>query len=354
MIENSITTLIFDWGNTIMVDDGRFTGKMMDWPEIRTIEGAEDTLNLLSKDYQIVLATNAEDSTYEDIRVVLKSKNLDNYFSHIFTTKELRTKKPNPHFFFRITKKLNLSNENVVVIGDDYKKDILSAKLAGLSTIWFNSAGLTADAHLPMQDMEIRYLSQLPQLLSNSMLPDIQTIYNWYAEQGVTHTLLAHVYNVAAIGYQIALWLEEAGFSINPLLVHRGGLTHDISKLQSETEKNHAILAYEFLRKKGQIELAEIARAHLIGDLLNPVSKPITWEQKIVNYADKLSEGSKLVSLDERLSALQHRYPDFATKIQENTPLIKKLEQEIITALGTDSETIIQDLKNALFLKNGI
>ena len=61
MNDNRITTLIFDWGDTILVDDGRFSGKMMYWPEIQTIHGVEETLATLSRDYQIVLATNAED-----------------------------------------------------------------------------------------------------------------------------------------------------------------------------------------------------------------------------------------------------------------------------------------------------
>jgi predicted HAD superfamily phosphohydrolase YqeG len=353
MNDNRITTLIFDWGDTILVDDGRFSGKMMYWPEIQTIHGVEETLATLSRDYQIVLATNAEDSTYEDIKLVLRSVNLENYFSHIFTTKELRVKKPNPHFFIQIIKKLKLSPENVAAIGNDYKKDIISAKLAGLRSIWFNPSCFTAEAHIPMQDMDIRSFSQLPQLLSETFLPDFQTCYSWYAEQGVTHTLFAHILNVAAIAYQISLWFDQKGFSIKPLLAHRGGMTHDISKLQDETEKNHAIMAYEFLRDKGQFELAEIARTHLIGDLLNPNTKPTTWEQKIVNYADKLSEGSKLVSLDERLAALQKRYPDFAQKIQENTPLIKALENEIVTALDSDPDLLLTQLRKALFLKNG-
>ena len=98
--------------------------------------------------------------------------------------------------------------------------------------------------------------------------------------------------------------------------------------------------------------MAEIARRHLIGDLVSDQTKPQTWEEKIVNYADKLSEGNTIVSLDERLAALQQRYPEFATKIKKNTPLVEALQVEIISALGTTSQDIIADLKIALFNKN--
>jgi HD superfamily phosphodiesterase len=200
--------------------------------------------------------------------------------------------------------------------------------------------------------MEVRNLNEIPGILSHPFLPDIQTCFGWYMELGATHTLFSHVQNVAAIAYQIGLWLEQSGLIVNPLLAHRGGLTHDLSKLQEQSGKNHAILAAEFLESKKQFKLAEIARRHLIGDLVSDETKPQTWEEKIVNYADKLSEGNTIVSIDERLEALQQRYPDFAAKIKKNTPFVKALENEIITALRTMPDKLIADLKLTLFNKN--
>lgn len=352
MVERKISTLVFDWGNTLMVDDGQFPGKMKDWPVVQAIDGVYKTLKMLSSDYRLVIATNAEDSTAPDIYNALSRVNLDSFFHEIFTCKELAAKKPDPIFYQVLLEKLNQPVETVVMIGDDYIKDVVGAKLGGWKAIWFNPTGLSSNGHLPLQDMEIRNLNELPDLLMKPFLPDVQTCLGWYMELGATHTLLSHVQNVAAIAYQLSLWLEQTGLQVNPLLAHRGGLTHDLSKLQEQTEKNHAVLAAEFLESKKQFELAEIARRHLIGDLVSDHTKPQTWEEKIVNYADKLSEGNTIVSIDERLEALQHRYPDFALKIKKNTPLVKALENEIITALGTTSGHLLADLKNALFSKN--
>ncbi|MBW6474768.1 MAG: HAD hydrolase-like protein [Anaerolineaceae bacterium] len=352
MNERKITTLVFDWGNTIMADDGQFSGKMMDWPSVQAIEGAYDTLKLLSAEYQLVLASNAEDSTPRDIFNALEQVNLDPFFHLIFTCKELSAKKPDLLFYQTLVEKINHPVEKVVMIGDDYLKDIVGSKLAGWRAIWFNPSGQTSNGHLPLQDMEVRNLTDIPEVLSHPFLPDVQTCLGWYMELGATHTLLSHVQNVAAIAYQISLWLEQPGMFISPLLAHRGGLTHDLSKLQDQSKNNHAVLAAEFLESKKQLKLAEIARRHLIGDLVTDETRPQTWEEKIVNYADKLSEGNTIVSIDERLEALQLRYPDFALKIKKNTPFVKALEDEIVTALGTTPAKLVADLKKTLFNKN--
>ncbi|PKO04652.1 MAG: hypothetical protein CVU41_15730 [Chloroflexi bacterium HGW-Chloroflexi-3] len=352
MNERQITTLVFDWGNTIMVDDGQFSGKMKDWPTVQAIEGTYETLKLLSAEYQLVLASNAEDSSTQDISSALEKVNLDSFFHQIFTHNELSAKKPDLLFYQNLVKKINQPVERIVMVGDDYIKDIVGAKLAGWKAIWFNPSGLPSNGHLPLQDMEIRNFNEIPDVLSHPFLPDVQTCLGWYMDSGATHTLLSHVHNVAAIAYQIGLWLEQSGMVVSPLLAHRGGLTHDLSKLQEQSEKNHAVLAAEFLESKKQFKLAEIARRHLIGDLISDRTRPQTWEEKIANYADKLSEGNMIVSIDERLAALQRRYPDFASQIKKNTPYVKALEDEIITALGTTPVELIADLKKALFNKN--
>ena len=346
---DNLTALVFDWGNTIMLDNPQFSGKMKDWPVVESIDNAVETLKLLSNDFDLVLGTNAEDSTIDDIKQALDRVNLGSFFSHIFTYHELQAKKPDPNFFHQISKKISLIPYQLVMIGDDYQNDVVAAKNAGWNAIWFNPSRKIAPAQLPFQDMEISNLLELTEKITIPFYPDIQTCLNWYLENGATHTLLANVKNVAAISYQIAIWLEEKGCDVDPLLAHRGGFIHDLAKLKNESAKNHAELAADILIEKNQNTLAEIARRHLIGNLLSEDFKPKTWEQKIVNYADKLSEGSDIVSLDQRLYALQERYPNFSEKIKRNTPLIKDLENEILSKLGISPEEFLTKLKSALF-----
>lgn len=349
MTDQKIHTLVFDWGNTLMVDFPHYHGKMKDWPEVKVIEGVKATLAKLSHQFNIVLATNAEDSCKKDIEIALQRGNLDQYFSKIFNFQELKVKKPALEFFYKIQSSLNCHPEEIAMIGDDYITDMIGAKKAGWKAIWFNPKNNCAPAHLPFHDQEMNQFELLEEILQKPFYPDIQTCYQWYIESGVTHTLLAHVLNVAAISYQIAIWMRDKGYPVNPVLAHRGGFLHDLAKLKDESQKNHGVLAAEILSKKNQIELSEIARRHLIGNLLSEDNRPQTWEEKIVNYADKLSEGSSVVSLEERLLALQQRYPNFAEKIRKNTPLIKALENEILEPLGCTPEVFLKELKTALF-----
>jgi putative hydrolase of the HAD superfamily len=344
-----ISTLVFDWGNTVMQDNPQYHGKMKDWPNVHSMDNAEHILSELSKDYKIVLATNAEDSNTVEIREALDRVNLGKYFPQIFSFHDLKVKKPEVVFFHKIQDLLGSKPSEIMMIGDNYCQDIIGAKQAGWKTIWFNANRKIAPAHLPLHDLEVRHLSEIPEALKKPFYPDVQTCINWYIESGLTHTLLAHVNNVAAISYQIALWIAEKEIPVNPILAHRGGLLHDLAKLKDESQKNHAELAAEILISKNQTELSEIARRHLIGNLLSEKDRPQTWEEKIVNYADKLSEGSSIVSLDERLLALQQRYPNFAEKIKKNTPLIKDLENEILEPLRITPPEFLIKLRSALF-----
>ncbi len=352
MNKRYLTTLVFDWGNTIMLDEGRFNGKMIDWPEVQAISGAFQTLKNLSTEFKLVLTTNADNSSIQDISMALNMVQLDSFFDQIFTYNELSAKKPDPLFFKNLLLQIDQSVDQVVMIGDDYLNDVVAAKMAGWKSIWFNPLSSPAPGHLPLQDMELRTLNSMLEVVNKPFLPDVQTCLSWYMKFGTTHTLLSHVQNVAAIAYQLALWFEQTGVNIDPLLTHRGGLTHDLCKLLDQGQKNHAELAADFLESQNQFQLAEIARRHLIGDLVSELTRPKTWEEKIVNFADKLSEGSTIVSLDQRLDALQQRYPDFAAKIKKNTPFVKALEDEIITVLGTNPKDLITDLRKALFNKH--
>jgi len=352
MIDRKISTIVFDGGDTLINVDPQYSGKMKDWPVLIAISGARQILIELSKHFQIIVASNAEDSNAQDVSEAMQRVGLNGYIQQYFTVNELKVKKPDLFFYKNLCAKLNKSPEEIIMVGDDYRKDILPALSIGMHTIWFNPKNEIAIAHLPLQEMECFSLYEIPAKINSPRLPDYQTALGWYLQQGATHTLLAHVNMVAAASYQIAIWLRNQGIKISPLLTHRGGLLHDLAKLKENGVENHAVLAKRLLEDLGQPELANIAGHHLIGDLTSINTRPVTWEEKVVNYCDKLTEGSELVSLDHRLEALKLRYPHFKEKIQKNTPLVQELEAEILAPLGLSSEEALQKLKKSLFDKN--
>lgn len=341
-------TIVFDWGNTIM-KDFKMEGPMVDWPQVEALEGADQILSTLKRDYRLILASNAQQSSAEQIRKALTRVDLDQYFDHIFTFHELGYLKPQIEFFTSLQSRIVGQSNAMMMVGDDYQKDILPAFQAGWRTVWFNPENKMAAAHLPLHHIEIDHLKKLPEAIQKPLLPSYSVCLDWYLQQGATHTLLAHVNLVAAAAYQMALWLKKGGEEVNPLLAHRGGLLHDLAKLTEKEGQNHAIGAYKLLMKKGQPALALIARRHLMGDLKSPTDRPQTWEEKLVHYADKLAEGSDLVSLKVRLAALQNRYPRFAEKIASNYPHVQALEDEICQRLKMKPGELLNALQAALF-----
>lgn len=343
------TTIIFDVGDTLIKLEKNYSGKMVNWPELEIVPGADHILKNLTQEFEIVLASNAEDSNAMDVKKAMQRVGLSPFIHQYFTVSELKAKKPDRLFYKNLLLALNKPADQVIMIGDDYQKDILPPVSIGMHTIWFNPLNKPATAHIPFQEKECFSLIEIPDIIKSPPLPDMQTCSLWYLQQNATSTLLAHVNTVAAAAYQLAIWLRNQGINISPLLTHRGGLLHDISKLKENGVENHALLASRFLANMGQPKLANIARRHLIGDLTSADNKPLTWEEKVVNYCDKLTEGSELVSLDHRLEALKLRYKEFADKIQKNTPVVKDLEKEILSQLNFSPSDVINQLKAALF-----
>ena len=121
-----------------MRDDKRFSGPMADWPEVNAVDGAVDTLRFLSTHASCCLATNARDSSEEDIRRALARAALDQYIDSVFCFQSLGVIKPDRAFFDLVCTKLRLPPEKIVMVGDSYDTDIKGALNAGMRAFWYN------------------------------------------------------------------------------------------------------------------------------------------------------------------------------------------------------------------------
>ena len=130
--------LIFDWGNTIMVDFG-IDGPMSEWEKVAWINGAENSLIKLNPKYICCIASGAENSGTKDIIDALKRVGADKYFHHFFCSKDLEHKKPSPLFFQALAYNIGIKTSECVMIGNSYEKDIIGAKNAGMKTVLLNS-----------------------------------------------------------------------------------------------------------------------------------------------------------------------------------------------------------------------
>lgn len=131
-----INVLLFDWGDTLMVDFPEASGRMCDWERVACVDGAEQTLALLSQSMAIYIATGAADSTPDDIRRAFERVGLDPYIQGYFCTASLGVGKDSPEFFPSILAQLNCPASQVAMIGDSLHRDILPAVALGMQGYW--------------------------------------------------------------------------------------------------------------------------------------------------------------------------------------------------------------------------
>jgi len=157
-----ITTLIFDWGDTIM-RDLKLTGPMKDWVQVEWVPGAKEMLELVNPKFSCCIATSASHSNTSEMISALKRVGANVYFHHFLSSADLGYSKPDPAFFKGITKALGSNPGECISIGNLYEKDITPAKQSGLTTVWFNEN--SAEGTFPDADHIIKEWKELPPLL---------------------------------------------------------------------------------------------------------------------------------------------------------------------------------------------
>lgn len=334
-----IRAILFDWGGTLMREMPGLDGPMADWPRVDAVPGAAEVLRALHGSYAIVVATNAALSDEALVRKALARVGLDPYVSAAVTARDLGVSKPDPAFFHAALERVGCRASEAVMVGDGYSTDIVGAKAAGWRAVWFNPGRAGCPLVHPVHDAEIQTLAQLPGVLARPFLPDITAALQILHEHEVPENITRHSLAVAAVAYWIALQMWERGVKVDPLLVHRGGLLHDLDKLSSEKPTDHGAKAGQLLRALGWPALAAIAESHVLG------ARPATWEEKVVHYADKIVEEDQIVGLVNRVTALSCRYVSTGSQIAKALPQLLALEEEIANNLGVARESFLATLR---------
>jgi len=126
-----------------------------------TIALAKPTLSMLSATYPMVLVSNF----YGNIHAVLADLGILGYFTDIVESAVVGIRKPDPGIYRLGVERIGLKAEECVVIGDSYKKDIVSGKTVGCKTIWIDVEGFEEDllgAGTGAADIQITDFAQVP------------------------------------------------------------------------------------------------------------------------------------------------------------------------------------------------
>jgi hypothetical protein len=195
-----------------------------------------------------------------------------------------------------------------------------------------------------------------------------------------------HVRRHCALVRDCAVWLgqqlKQHGENVNLELVEAGALLHDLCRYVGEQqiklkyfetppppeawerwralndkynpdmarapftlfEVNHPIVHHaqaagsELISLGYPESLAHIVERHEFVKIIDPDERPATWEEKLVYYADKRVLHDRSVTLDERFSDGEVRYPEESKQPGEQLKreAIRVLEREIWDAIGMD------------------
>lgn len=122
-----------------------------------SIADARPVLDALHERYPMVLVSNF----YGNVESVLEDFDLRRYFRSIIESAVVGVRKPDPQIFRLGVDALGLRPEEVLVVGDSYKKDIVPAESLGCHVAWLKGKGWTADEDAQMHPSIIASLSEL-------------------------------------------------------------------------------------------------------------------------------------------------------------------------------------------------
>lgn len=121
------------------------------------IAQARPTLEALAAKYPMVLVSNF----YGNVDSVLREYDVRKYFQGVIESAVVGVRKPDPRIFMLGVVALGLKPDEVLVVGDSLKKDILPAEKIGCHTAWIKGKGWTADEDAATHPSQIAVLSDL-------------------------------------------------------------------------------------------------------------------------------------------------------------------------------------------------
>jgi len=174
----------------------------------------------------------------------------------------------------------------------------------------------------------------------NEKLPSPQRALSLLADAGCSRRVIAHCRAVSALAVKFAEACKSKGVDVDVNLVEVGALLHDIGRSKTHGIR-HAVVGVEIAESlRLPKSVVSIIERHIGGGILAEEAKelglpvkdylPRTLEEKLVAYADKLIEGSKVVSIEKTLEK-------FVRELGKNHPAVERiirLHEELYPLIG--------------------
>ena len=145
-------------------------------------------------------------------------------------------------------------------------------------------------------------------------LPSREQALHLLFENGCSTQVINHCKAVTKLALETANILREKGLKVDLELVEVGALLHDVGRSKTHTV-HHAVVGAEIAKAAGLPDsVVSIIKRHVGGGITSSEAEKLGWpkdvyvpisrEEKIVSYADKLIENSRRVPIDVTIEKL--------------------------------------------------
>jgi len=177
--------------------------------------------------------------------------------------------------------------------------------------------------------------------VSEDQLPNRREALSLLVKAGCSPRVVEHCKRVSAFAVRIAKACQRKQPNVDVKLVEISALLHDIGRSKTHSV-DHALEGGKIARTFNLPEsVALIIERHAGGGILKEEAKKLGWpardyvpktlEEKIVCYADKRIEGTRVVPIEKTVKA-------YAVDLGDNHPAIRRIWElhREITALAGD------------------
>ena len=142
--------VLFDWGGTLMSEEGPADVPMALWPEVRAMEGAAETLAMLAANFRIGIATNASVSTRNMIEAALGRVDLRERIDDVFCYTDIGARKDEDAFWRTVMERCGVEPDDVVMVGDSYEQDVVGPRNFGIYSVLYAPNGTLFKGAVPV------------------------------------------------------------------------------------------------------------------------------------------------------------------------------------------------------------